>query len=168
MNEKMLKKFAEIRDIPYRIPLAVEEEDYCCSGKHIKLKQFFEENGFKARYRVCSFRWSDLDLPTEVARTPHEDDSTHVFLEVMIGDSWKIIDATWDRGLSAIFHVNDWDGESDTEIAVPAIEIYDTKRSDLLMTSEDNKAVEEDLIKNGKFYGAFNNWLESVRLAGHK
>lgn len=88
--------FNTIRDIPYRIPLSSKEKDECCSGKHIQLKNIFENMGIKSRFRVCSFQWSDMNLPEKITHIPHEDNSTHVYLEVFIENNWKNIDATWD------------------------------------------------------------------------
>ncbi len=164
MNMDTVLSFREIRDIPYRIPLAVAEPDDCCSGKAKRLLEALKAAGVEARYRVVTFRWSDVKLPESVAAVPHEDESTHVYLEVKVGDAWKIVDPTWDSGLRSIFAVNDWDGVSDTTIAVPVRETYSLEKSaEIMDKAGDADEIRADLEKNGAFYRAFNEWLESVR-----
>lgn len=165
MNKKLaIEKFNKIRDIFYRIPLNVNEIDYCCSGKHVLLKKELDNLGYKTRYRVVAFEWCDLDLPTKVVKIPHENYSTHVYLEVKIEDKWKIVDATWDKGLKNVFRINEWDGISSTELALPITEIFSIEESENIMVSTDNDLIEADLKKNGEFYKVFNEWLESVRI----
>lgn len=163
-NESLISIFKAIRDIPYRIPLSAEESDECCSGKAKRLLEALKAAGVEARYRVVTFRWSDLKLPSSVVAVHHEDESTHVYLEVKIGDGWKNVDPTWDTGVRSILPVNDWDGVSDTTIAVPVRETYSAEKSaDIMAHSADSNEIMRDREKNGAFYKAFNDWLESVR-----
>ncbi|PIR04044.1 MAG: hypothetical protein COV59_02560 [Candidatus Magasanikbacteria bacterium CG11_big_fil_rev_8_21_14_0_20_39_34] len=155
--------FQKVRDIHYSIPLNAAEEDNCCSGKHKKLKKLFAQMGIDSRYRVCTFRWSDLHLPDTLASIPHEDDSTHVYLEVSIHEKWIKVDATWDPGVDSVLPVNDWDGVSDTQVAVKALEVLSPEKSNEIMESESEEDMKMDLEKNGKFYNAFNEWLEQMR-----
>lgn len=164
MHERLNKIFQGVRDIPYRIPLSTEEEDRCCSGKAKKLKELLEQEELQVRYRVCEFKWSDFEkIPSSVSSVPHNDDSTHVYLEVLIDGTWVIVDPTWDKGLSGYFEVADWDGCTDTPIAVKPLAIYDIEKSQRIMVEESKKAIEKDLEINGKFYAAFNEWLDSIR-----
>ncbi len=160
----IIEEFKKVRDIPYRIPLSLEESDECCTGKANRLFKIFKDGGYNARYRLCTFRWSSLNLPKELQDIPHNDDSSHTYLEVEIDKEWKIIDATWDKGLKDLFVVNEWDGKSDTEIAVSCIERLSPERSlryiKHISTSE---AIISDLKINGDFYKAFNEWLENYR-----
>lgn len=164
MKKTLISIFNKIRDIPYKIPTTTGEVDCCCSGKHIMLKKEFEELGYECKYRVCSFRWSDLNLSNDLNRVAHENNSTHVYLEVKIGNEWKNVDATWDRGLSCILPVNEWNGESDTKIAVPVVELFSDEESVKIMTNDDIEIIKDDLKKNGEFYIAFNNWLIKNRV----
>lgn len=164
MKRQLVTIFNQIRDIPYKIPTSIDEVDCCCSGKHVVLKKEFEKLGYECKYRVCSFKWSELNLPSELYEVPHQDDSTHVYLEIKINGEWKNIDATWDNGITKILPVNKWDGESDTRIAVPVIEFFSDEESDKIMTSEDAEVVEKDLKTNGEFYNAFNSWLMINRI----
>jgi len=53
----------------------------------------------------------------------------HTYLEIKINGKWKILDATWDKGLRKILPVNNWDGKSGTEIAVKPTKIFSAKKS---------------------------------------
>lgn len=155
--------FNSIRDVPYRISLKWDEEDNCCSGKHAKLLALLTKHGYRARYRVCVFLWSSLNLPEELEKIPHDDDCTHTYLEIHLNNEWKILDATWDSGLRNIFHVNEWDGKSDTEIAVKQTKIFTPEKSLEIVNNQNKELIEKDLKINGKFYEAFNEWLEKNR-----
>jgi hypothetical protein len=159
----IIEEFNKERDIPYKIPLSSSEVDNCCSGKASRLKKVFENNGYQARVRVCKFKWSDLDLPSELTDIPHEDDCTHAYLEVLIDGNWVLLDSTWDKGFKHIFHVNDWDGTSNTKLAVDPLETYSPEESQKIMEDEDDEEIERDLAINGKFYKGYNEWLESIR-----
>jgi hypothetical protein len=159
----LISAFKLIRDIPYKIPLKYGAKDSCCSGKHEKLSKFLTKGGYKVRYRVCVFLWSSLKLPAKLNKIPHYDDCTHIYLEFKIGSKWRILDATWDKGLKKLFHINKWDGKSDTEIAVKPIKIFSPRKSLEIVMNQSKEAINKDLAINGKFYKAFNEWLEKNR-----
>ncbi len=159
------EKFQSIRDIPYTIPLAYGETDHCCSGKNKKLLEYLASEGYEVRFRVCSFRWSDMSfLPDKVVTVPHEDESTHAYLEFKQGDEWRVVDATWDKGIGKYFTIEEWDGEASTGIAVKPIEIYSPEKSLEIMQDDSQETLEQDLVINGAFYKAFNTWLEELRI----
>lgn len=160
----IIESFKSVRDLPYRIPLTLNEKDVCCSGKHKMLKDLLEEDGFEVRYRVCSFLWSSVELPKEVANVAHDNQSTHVYLEVLIDGEWVVVDATWDLGIKNIFYVNEWDGESNTEIAVRPLEIFSPQKSADIMNHMNDEQILDDLKVNGEFYKVFNNWLDEQRV----
>lgn len=159
----IIETFKTIRDIPYRIPLTLNEEDKCCDGKHIMLKNLLEELGLKVRYRVCSFLWSSVNLPNEVLNIFHDNLSSHVWLEVLINDKWLIIDATWDIGIKNIFPINEWDGKSNTKIAVNPLKLYTPQESARIMNNSNDEEIILDLKRNKSFYKAFNDWLAVQR-----
>ena len=161
--EELVRIFEKIRDVPYRIPLTLKEEDNCCSGKHEKLYKILIQEGYDVRYKVCVFLWESMNLPENLKNIPHEKDCTHTYLEINIDGDWKILDATWDVGLEGIFHVNRWDGKSDTEIAVKPIKIFDSDKSLEIVNSQDDDVISKDLKINGKFYKVFNEWLQKNR-----
>lgn len=161
----IIKIFETVRDMPYRIPLNLKEADFCCSGKHKILKDLFIEQGLEIRYRVCSFSWSSINLPEKVRNISHGDYSTYVYLEVLIDGKWIVVDATWDKEIEDVLHVNEWDGKTDTKIAVNPLEIFSLDKSEGIMNGESDEKILNDLKINGKFYEAFNNWLEEVRIS---
>lgn len=162
-----IKYFEDIRDIPYAIPLGMSETDDCCSGKHRRLKTQLEARGLKTDWQVCSFKWSQLKLPKKVLALPHADDSTHVFLRVLIESNWVDVDATWDAAVMRVLPVNKWDGKTSTGIAVPAIEFFSLEESRKIMDEENPQETSQDIATNGKFYRAFNEWLDEVRREGN-
>lgn len=161
----IVKEFEKVRDIPYRIPLSLNEKDECCIGKAEMLLDIFKKAGYDARYRVCYFKWSDINLPIEVKSLPHEDKCFHVYLEINIDNEWKIVDATWDKKLKNIFHINEWDGRSNMEISLPSIEIMPIEEGlkflKHILTPEE---ITKDLKTSGEFYKGLNEWLEKNRL----
>lgn len=159
----LVSLFNSIRDTHYRIPLKWGEEDNCCSGKHEKLFNILIKNGYDVRYRVCVFLWNSLNLPSELEKIFHEDDCTHTYLEIKIGGSWKILDATWDKNLKNLFHINKWDGKSNTEIALNPVKIFSPKKSLEIVNNQNEEVVKKDLLVNREFYKAFNDWLERKR-----
>lgn len=159
----LISLFNLIRDIPYRIPLKWGEQDDCCNGKHRRLLKTLAEEGYKVRYVVCVFLWSDLNLPDELKEIPHENDCTHVYLDIFLNNSWVTLDATWDKCLKKVFAVNEWDGKSDTTIAVKPIQTFSPEKSARIMTNQNEESINKDLEKNSKFYEAFNNWLVEIR-----
>lgn len=159
----IVHEFSTIRDIPYRIPLALHENNTCCSGKVAKLKSILDAHGLTTIYRVCEFRWSDLPLPKEVLEEPHEDVSTHVYLEVLIDENWIHIDPTWDSGLRSILPISEWDGKHSTQIAVRPTKVYSEEESKKIMMGEDPVAFETDMKTSGRFYKALNLYFEKVR-----
>jgi hypothetical protein len=159
----IIDEFKIIRDIPYRIPLNYGEEDNCCSGKSTKLLKVLRDLGFKARYRVCVFLWSDLPLPEDLKKIPHDEDCTHTYLEVFLNDKWAIVDPVWDKGLKNIFHINNWDGRSDTEISLKPVKTFSLEKSLSIMENQTEEVINDDLSRNKTFYKALNEWLESQR-----
>jgi hypothetical protein len=150
------------RDIPYRIPLTPQEHDACCSGKATRLKAALEKLGYTVRYRVCDFVWSEVGLPDELFDIPREDHCTHTYLEVLIEEHWIVVDPTWDNKQTR-FPVNEWDGKTDTKVAVRSISIYGPERSAEILLETDEAAIKADLATNKEFYAAFNEWLEESR-----
>lgn len=163
------EKFKEIRDIPYKIPLSLQESDTSCSGKSKRLLKIFQESEYEARYRVCAFSWNDLKLSEELRAIPHENECTHVYLEVKIEGEWRIVDATWDMSLEGLLPVNEWGGKIEMVSAVPIRKCFSLEESAKIMQESSNKQVfVDDMQKNGKFYQAFNEWLEEYRKQNEK
>lgn len=162
--EKAQAFFEHEQTIPYRIPLSVDETDNCCAGKHIRLKKNFEELGIPTRYRICWFRWSDTPIPSTLRTLPHEDDCTHLYLEILIDDHWLPVDATWDPGLAPLLPISLWSTPfNGTTVAVPSYKTLSPEDSEADMRAFNVEVVEQDLKKNGIFFKALNDWLVDVR-----
>jgi hypothetical protein len=70
----------------------------------------------------------------------------------------------WDKGLKGLFTVNEWDGKSDTEIAVPIDELLPPEKGfDYIKHISTPGMTMADLKINGEFYKAFNEWLTNCR-----
>jgi hypothetical protein len=151
--------FTFVRDVPLRFALSADEPDCSCVGKHVVLKTLLSSLGFKVRYGLCRFLWSSLDMPESLKQIPHEDRTVHVYLEVYNKKQarWMTVDATWDKGLASKLPVSEWDGRSDTTLAV--------KPTESLKTIESQEEFDKIFADNhdGKFAEALNKWLESVR-----
>lgn len=162
----IVEEIRAIRDIPYRIPLALEEVDHCCIGKHRLAKKVLERHGYVVRFRLGEFLWSKMKLPSDLLRIPHEDLCQHVFLEYKHGEEWRVLDITWEQPLMSVLPFVDWDGASSTALAVPVDKRLSPEESERIMSLEGEalrKATDEDLGKSGSFYAALNTYLEGVR-----
>lgn len=162
------KVFYQVRDIPYRTPLSLDETEGehggSCLYKVELLKKLLEAEGLECRYRIGTFLWSQLNLPDEIIKAEHNDNGEHVWLEVWINNKWIILDPSWDIGLAKVFSINSWDGISDTELSVKLIEILDVSASaDIMNFDNYEEAFLEDLAINGEFYKALNKYFDKIR-----
>ena len=160
---ELIDIFNKIRDIPYKISLDFSEENHACSGKATKLKKELERMGYSCRFRVCEFYWSQLQLPEKLLKISHSDLATHVFLEAQINNLWIKLDPTWDSGLSKVFPISEWDGQSSTILAVSPIKTYGIEESKQIMANNNRHEFEDDIKVNGKFYQALNQWTSKIR-----
>jgi len=156
--------FTFMRDIPFRLPLSVDEPAPYCVDKHVVLKTLLSSMGFKTRYALCRWMWSSLDTPESLKQIPHEDHAVHVCLEVYNKEQarWMTVDATWDKGLASKLPVSKWDGKSDTSLAIKPLErlnpIESQEEFDQL-----KPRIQQAIKVNGKFFEALNKWMESIR-----
>ncbi len=73
------------------------------------------------------------------------------------------MDVTWDMDLKGIFHINKWDGKSNTEIAVKPTKIFTPQKSLEIVNNQDEELINKDLEINREFYKGFNEWLDKNR-----
>lgn len=159
--QQIIELFNSVRDIPYQVPLSLEEENFSCVGKGILLKNKLETAGYTVRWKEGEFRWEDVGLPAYVLAVAHDALSTHVWLEVLIDDQWIVADPTWDKDLKVIFSVNEWDGKSSQHVAFPVIRTIPDE--DVVITAEPPPEWEQDIKRNKDFFEAVNNWLDEQR-----
>lgn len=166
MKNTIITIFNEIRDIPFKIPLSTKDELLDCAGKSIMLRKKFEEIGLKTRFSVCLFNWDDLSLPDKINKFPHDKDCTHTFVEALINDKWVKFDPSWDRALEKKLKISYFDGENDTILAVSPTELFDENKSEKIMKDQMdnfNNFLSDDLVRNGEFYNAINNYFAEIR-----
>ncbi len=160
--QERIKLFRIVKEIPYYVSVG-EEQDFSCSTKAEILEKLLT---LKSRYRICEFRWEDLNLPKEILKFPHEDPEYHQYLEVYIPETkkWTVVDPTWDSGLGKIFEIAEWDGLNNTKIAVPTKEIYSpTESKELIKKFYEPKEIENYIKKNREFLIALNNYFKRLR-----
>lgn len=92
-------------------------------------------------------------------KIPHDNDCTHTYLEIKIDGDWKTLDATWDSDLKGIFYINQWDGKSNTEIALKPVKIFSPQKSLEIVNNQSEEVIQKDLQINKEFYKAVNDWL---------
>lgn len=155
--------FNSVRDMTYRIPLALDDQAVDCDKKHRKLYKALTREGFKVRFRVCAFLWSEQKIPKRILRIPHTDKCEHLYLEIFLNGKWVALDATWDAGLKKIFKVNEWSGTRAAELAVEPLEILPPRKNISLSHNADTESFLEDIRTSGAFYKALNEWLDKNR-----
>lgn len=161
-NNFLSDSFILFRDIPYKIPNSISDIDCCCNWKHRLYKDFLEKKWLYVRYRVCSFLWSDLNIPWDILKLT-DDFSTHVYLEVFINWKWIDVDLTWDSLILKKFKINNWDWENNTQIAVTPKEIYSIEKSQEIMKNIDYIELDNYFSKNKLFITYLNNWIDTLR-----
>ena len=59
---------------------------------------------------------------------------------------------------------DEWDGKSDTKIEIKPIKIFTPEKSSEIVKNQNKDVITRDLKINGKFYQAFNEWLDKNRV----
>ena len=159
-RRRMVDSFEQIRDLPYHISIA-GEQDFSCVTKSQLLHEALKEIGVQSRFVTCSFYWSRLDLPRELMKLPHDGLAYHQFLEVQVPESgtWVDVDPTWDSKLARILPVAHWDGKSSTTCAVPILRRWYEDEKEYLVDARENCFDR----KTARFMEAFNSFLASAR-----
>jgi len=159
--KKAVEKFYEIRNMHYHIALSDQEENIQCETKNRALAEELAKLGYKTRERIGLFRWSEVDLPVEIKDLPHDDESSHLYLEVIPpnGEKWISVDCTWNPELGeANFPISEWDGRSPTPIALKCYNVIPVENNEKYLNSID---YDEDLKINYQIYNAFNKYCDS-------
>ncbi|HEY1096696.1 MAG TPA: hypothetical protein VGF14_05600 [Alphaproteobacteria bacterium] len=159
--------FEFVRDIPYRIGLGEDDTNYNCVTKSDMLAKMLEGLGIKSRPIICTFDWMEGVFPASVLALPRDPGETHQYLEIYIPETkkWIKCDPTWDKRLAdAGFTIPQWNGKSDTALAVKPHKIYSAEESLQIIADEnDPKEYTRHMRKHRRFYKAINRWLESQR-----
>lgn len=131
MSDNIVNLFEKVRDIPYHCDVTRNPQNLfkknrgSCFEKNVYLGNRLEDIGYDVKYMKAEFEWDKLPISDSTLSLLDDKDSEHLFLEVKMEDRWISIDSTFDSELEkAGFRVEtDWDGKSDTIIAVPPDEI---------------------------------------------
>ncbi len=162
-----VRYFRMVRDIPYRVPLSVEDQGYECVVKPEILEKLLQTLGLESRHIIAKFQWEDLGLPEKVVKHDHEDPETHEFLEVKIPETgeWVAVDPTWD---SRISHEGlptlEWDGKTGTGVGVETLEVLNPRESREFIEQDSVGEVRKDYFdRYREFFRALNRYLRSTR-----
>ena len=165
--EDRLAAFRFVRDIPYKIALSSDEQDYCCSTKVTMLEKLLNNMDLKARRILCTFDWTDTPIPADILALPYDkNDVTHIYLQVLVPETgqWIDCDPTWDIGLEkAGFPIAHWDGKTATPVAVKAHHIYSEAETQRIQSEYTPDMIARHLNDHHEFYGAINEWLAEIR-----
>jgi len=161
-REERIRKFEQIRDLPYRIGIG-READCSCETKARLLSDEFAGLGLQSRLVGCTFRWSELNIPREILNLAPSDVDAHAYLQVRLPERkrWVAVDPSWDPALNAVLPVARWDGLNSTRLAVKArnkavVESPCTKSSEARMPPRFSRA-------ESRFLRAINKFLQTVR-----
>ena len=186
LEEKIIKIFEKVRDIPFgsmgsRDPKDVYERNKgTCSGKNFLLRDLYKAIGVKTRDMICLQRWKDLtwfptetyknvDLPEELLKMLDEYDIVdfHNYEEIYINNRWIVVDATIDKPLKKIgfYTTENWDGRSSMHLCFPGSDkrwncgnrgAEEKKRLTSLLPHDIAEAREEFLKK-------MTRWIDELR-----
>lgn len=162
---KRVEAFNQIRDLPYFIATR-GEQDCCCSTKALLLEEKLKALNLQCRHTLCWFKWESLNLPASVLAIQHEELPSHQFLEVLIPEKgrWAVVDPTWDSALGPSFRINEWNGVTATECAVPIERLCTPEETrSIFAACEDPKAVRDYFESQGPFLRAVNEHLANIR-----
>ncbi|MFC1479843.1 hypothetical protein ACFL5Y_00125 [Candidatus Omnitrophota bacterium] len=181
-EEKRIKIFEKIRDIPFAVVLELFSLDEGVAGmlsqnkgfcvpKHYLLGRMYQELKIHVRYCTFTFKWSEIMVayPGELARLAEQLPVTyHLACKALIDSRWVLVDATWDSGLKkAEFPVNDqWDGTSDTKNAVKPLEEFvheDAREREKFFEEKMMSYSLPERLALSRFSGGLNQWLEQLR-----
>jgi hypothetical protein len=159
MNDKKIEIFEKIRDEPLNNPQKLSDKDNRCWGKHRRLKDLLEKEGYNVRFRVCSFNWSKQKFSENILSIPHKDEDYHLYLEVNINNRWTILDCSNDSKLQIY---NTWNGINNCKIAVNYNKIFSIEESSRI-EKEEKKNFPRLLKENKIFYVSINKFFDNLR-----
>ena len=113
--------FNYVRDIPYYVQPnqnpadAMKENRANCGQKARLLDLLLKEIRVRSKFISMEYRLDKLPMPAMLLKTLQLKTDYHLANLVRRGNKWVLLDATADPGLAkGKFHVNEWDGKSDT------------------------------------------------------
>lgn len=170
MNET-IRIFEDVRDIPYEVGPLYEGNEMVkygrggCGPKNRLLAQKLTKIGYKVKICRTPYSWKNLSvLPKNIKEHPQAQQiGNHIYLKVLIGNQWILLDASWDKKLFPQLPANiNWDGESNQACAVSIVSerCLDNPESYLLH----RKSIPKTLSDSDRdFAKIINRWFEYVR-----
>lgn len=156
---KAIDIFNSVRDITYHCPESRSDVDHRCWGKHRILFDKLKKAGYNVRYRVCEFRWDELDIPKEISDKAPKELDFHLYLEIELDKRWIILDCSNDKALG---RYNEWDGISDTKLQVKCKKTLSFEDS-AKIEEHDKKTYDKILKDYHELFVALNSFLKKVR-----
>ncbi len=150
VDQDIINEFKKIRDEP------LDFIKNRCWEKHSKLKKILDDKGYKTKHKICSFKWSEQNVPDEIIGLPHSDLDYHSFLEVKLNGLKLIVDASND---SLLPNCNNWDGKKNCTLRVIPEEFID-ENIDEITKKKINESYSGDQII---FLNKLNDFLEGLR-----
>lgn len=118
--------FLFVRDIPYEMNDARSPElllkiwKWYCVPKHRLLKILFDKIGVQSKLCFVPFKFNQIYLPPDLQDWWFADKLWyHVFLKVLVEDTYINVDASFPLALDSFYHVNDnWDWVSSQMLTI--------------------------------------------------
>jgi len=138
IRRKIIELFERVQGVPYYLLRDRDSEKLfflnkgCCAEKIIWLGNRLKELGIPVKYYKIKFLWEDLPIPEEILKLRKRGPGYHLSLKAKINNRWIWVDPTWDSALGKIgFPITkNWDGKSDTLLAVNPLEIEEYEPKD--------------------------------------
>lgn len=174
--DRRIAGFKIVQTVPYKLTAWTGDPSSLfrigrgdCRHKSAALIKLMREWKFAARPVQVPFDWADLPIPKSVLAPLAETRGIHDTVEVRAGDSWILVDPTWDPALAkAGFPVlSAWNGIDATLPITPRATII-VRRGDLkagtdLYSHFGIKWPERE--RTLAFNRAFNAWTDTLRVS---
>ncbi len=155
IDDEIIGIFNSVRDEP------LDVINNRCWEKHIKLKKLFDDKGYKTKYKICSFKWSEQKLPIEIKDLVDNDLDYHLYLIVKINGLKLLIDASNDFQLP---EYNTWNGKNNCNLCISPAEFIEENLEEIL-----NKKIKEKYSSNQIiFLNEVNAFLKKLREKRYK
>lgn len=150
INQELIKEFERIRDEPLNVI------NNRCWEKNFRLKNVLNRLGYKTKYKICSFLWSEQKIPKKIIDIPHKDLDYHLYLEIKINGLKLIVDASND---SLLPRYNNWNGKSNCNLEVIPKDFIEENFEKIF-----EKKIHEKYSDNQQvFLGEINSFFDKLR-----
>ncbi|PJC44273.1 hypothetical protein CO038_04610 [Candidatus Pacearchaeota archaeon CG_4_9_14_0_2_um_filter_39_13] len=150
VDPDIIRDFTTVRDEPLDV---IKNR---CWEKNLRLKNNFENKGYKTKYKLCYFNWSEQNLPEEILSLPHNDSDYHLFLEIKVDGLKLIVDASNDYLLPKY---NSWDARSNCDLCVIPKEFIEEDVEKIIMEKLNENYSGNQLV----FLNKVNSFFEGLR-----